>query len=194
MIVQRTISKAKSQNDAHHLDAAANFAASNSDILRTRNGVELSLRPICPNDAPALVRAFANLTLEQVRMRLFYSLSELPLEMARQLCDVNPDRVAAFVVTKPGDSEILAEARVVVDRSAALAEFAIIVDADWTGVGVAHALMTRLIDECRRRGVGEIWGDVLANNRAMLDLVQRLGFERISNPSDHSLVRASLAL
>ena len=127
-------------------------------------------------------------------MRLFYSLSELPLDMARKLCEVNPERVAAFVVTKPGESEILAEARVVVDRSVVLAEFAIIVDADWTGVGVAHALMTRLIDECRRRGVGEMWGDVLADNRAMLDLVQRLGFERHPNAGDHSIVRASLAL
>ncbi|MGB4858150.1 MAG: GNAT family N-acetyltransferase [Dokdonella sp.] len=192
--MQRTISSPAIQTSTRRLADAANPAAPDGDILRTRNGIELSLRPIQPADAPALVRAFANLTLDQVRMRLFYSLSELPLEMARQLCDVNPERVAAFVVTKPGDSEILAEARVIVDRSAALAEFAIIVDADWTGVGVAHALMTRLIDECRRRGVSEIWGDILADNRSMLDLVQRLGFERNPNASDHSIVRASLAL
>ncbi len=192
--MQRTISNSAVQTSTRHIDEAASFVAPDGEILRTRKGIELSLRPIQPADAPALVRAFANLTLEQVRMRLFYSLSELPLEMARQLCDVNPERVAAFVVTKPRDAEILAEARVVVDRSAALAEFAIIVDAEWTGVGVAHSLMTRLIHECRHRGVSEIWGDILADNRPMLDLVQHMGFERGANPGDHSIIRASLAL
>ncbi len=192
--MQRTISNSALQLDTHSRDDADQPGLPHGDIIHTRNGVELSLRPIEPADAPALVRAFAHLTVDQVRMRLFYSLSELSIEMARQLCDVNPERVAAFVVTKPGDSEILAEARVVVDRSAALAEFAIIVDAEWTGIGVAHALMTRLIDECRRRGVSEIWGDILADNRPMLDLVQHMGFERNPNASDHSIVRASLAL
>ena len=174
----------------------ANAAAfeTTGDILRTRTGIELSMRPIAPHDAPALVRAFAHLTPEQVRMRLFSNLSSLPLEMARQLCDVNPERVAAFVVTKPGDDEILAEARLVVDRSAALAEFAIVVDPQWTGIGVAHALVTRLINEARRRGLSEIWGDILADNRPMLDLVQRLGFERHSRPDDHGVIRASFAL
>lgn len=127
-------------------------------------------------------------------MRLFANLSALPLEMAQQLCDVNAERVAAFVVTKPGEVDILAEARIVVDRSAALAEFAIVVDPDWTSVGVAHALMTRLINESRHRGLSEIWGDILADNRPMLDLVQRLGFERHSHADDRGVIRASLAL
>lgn len=192
--MQRTISNAAVRNNSRRLDRDADLAAPDGDILRLTNGIELSLRPIHPADAPALVRAFSRLTLDQVRMRLFYSLSELPLEMARRLCDVNPERVAAFVATKPGDSEILAEARVVVDRSAALAEFALIVDAEWTSVGVGHALMARLIDESRQRGVSEIWGDILADNRPMLDLVQHMGFERNANANDHSIVRASLAL
>ncbi|MEO7916112.1 MAG: GNAT family N-acetyltransferase [Dokdonella sp.] len=162
--------------------------------LLTRSGVELSMRAIQPDDAPALVRAFARLTTDQVRMRLFYSMTDLPLDVARQLCEVNPSRIAAFVVTLPGDREILAEARLVVDRSAAMAEFAIVVDQRWTGVGIAHALMTRLIDEARQRGVSELWGDVLADNRPMLDLLQRLGFERESHSDDHGIVRASFAL
>ena len=152
------------------------------------------MRPIAPEDAPALVQAFAHLTPEQVRMRLFSNLSSLPLEMAVQLCDVNPARVSAFVVTKPGNSEILAEARLIADRSAALGEFAIVVDPEWTGIGVAHALVTRLINEGRRRGLSEMWGEILADNRPMLDLVQRLGFERHPHADDHGVIRASFAL
>lgn len=162
--------------------------------LLTRTGIELSLRPIHPDDAPALVRAFDRLTREQVRMRLFYTLTALPLKVAQQLCKAYPDRVIAYVVTRPGDGEILAEARIFLDHAAAQAEFAIIVDPDWTGIGVAHALMTRLINDARQRGLAEIWGDVLADNRPMLDLVQRLDFQRVPRSDDRGVIRASLAL
>lgn len=162
--------------------------------LLTRNGIALTLRPIRDDDAEALVRAFARLTREQVRMRLFYTLNDLPLPVARQLSRADRDRVAAYVVTQPGDSEILGEARIFIDRAAALAEFAIVVDPDWTGIGVAHALMTRLIHVARERGMTEIWGDILADNRPMLDLVQRLGFDRAPHVDDRGVIRAALAL
>lgn len=169
-------------------------ATAAGERLLTRTGIELSLRPIREDDAEALVRAFARLTREQVRMRLFYTLTKLPLSVARQLCRADPERVAAYVVTRPGDSEIIGEARIFIDAAAAQAEFAIEVDPDWTGIGVAHGLMTRLIQEARQRGLSEIWGDILADNRPMLDLVCRLGFSRKAHVEDHGVVRASLAL
>lgn len=168
--------------------------ASPSERLLTRTGIELSLRPIREDDAEALVRAFARLTREQVRMRLFYTLTELPLAVARQLTRINPERSAAYVVTRPGDSEIIGEARIYIDAAAAMAEFAIVVDPDWTGIGVAHGLMTRLINESRQRGLTELWGDVLGDNQPMLDLVQRLGFSRAPHADDRGVVRATLSL
>src|SRR6185437_11558124 len=36
--------------------------------------------------------------------------------------------------------------------------------------------MQRLVDDCRRRGLAEIWGYVLLENRPMLELCRELGF------------------
>jgi len=49
-------------------------------------------------------------------------------------------------------------------------EFAITVAAGFGGVGLATALMIELIDEARRRGLAEMEGFVLSQNRSMLGL------------------------
>jgi acetyltransferase len=38
--------------------------------------------------------------------------------------------------------------------------------------------MERIMDYAAQRGIGEIWGDVLADNGRMLALCDELGFER----------------
>ena len=54
--------------------------------------------------------------------------------------------------------------------------------------------MRRLIDYARRRGIGEIFGQVLGENRRMLGLCRSLGFEETADPDDPAgrLVRLRL--
>lgn len=125
-----------------------------------------------------LQRAFGRMTPEQIRLRVFHALNELPDPVARHLCNVDPQEAAAFVVTDDDGGEIRGEARVHFDAVGEGAEFAIAIDPAFTGNGVGWALMTRLIETSRARGMREIWGHVLAENGAMLDLAARLGFSR----------------
>lgn len=160
----------------------------------TRDGVAMLLRPIRRNDTSALMRAFSRMTPEQVRLRVFHVLTELPEPVARYLCNVDPEKVAAFVVTDIDGKEIRGEARAHFDPVTESAEFAIAIDPAFTGRGVGWALMTRLIEASQAQGMREIWGDVLAENSAMLDLTNRLGFDRRSTSGDPGLLRVSLAL
>jgi acetyltransferase len=145
-----------------------------------RDGRPLRLRAIDAGDVAALQRAFGRMTPDQIRMRVFHALNELPAPIARYLCHVDPERVAAFVVTDDDGGEIRGEARVHFDRVTESAEFAIAIDPAFTGNGVGWALMTRLIETSRAFGMREIWGHVLAENGSMLDLAHRLGFSRES--------------
>jgi ribosomal protein S18 acetylase RimI-like enzyme len=159
--------------------------------FETRDGVEVRLRPIHPSDFDALKRAFSRMTPEQIRLRVFHAMTELADPIARHLCRDDIERVAAYVVTDADGSEIRGEARVDLDPVAESAEFAIAIDPAFVGRGVGYALMSRLIETSRERGMREIWGDVLVENAAMLDLGERLGFTRKRILGDPGLVRLS---
>lgn len=146
--------------------------------LLARDGRPLLLRPIEPGDAPALRRAFDRMTPDQIRARFFYRMNELSEALADRLCDVDPATTAAFVVTDAGrdvhGAEIRGEARMHVDPITQTAEFALAVDPGFIEQGIGSTLLRCLLDQCRRRGLLELWGDVRVDNHAMLDLVRHL--------------------
>ena len=164
------------------------------EAFLSRDGRPLRLRPIRPDDVPALLRAFARMTPEQIRLRVFHALTELPEPVARYMCSPHPEKVAAFVVTDETGGEIRGEARVHFDQVTEGAEFAIAIDPEFTGNGVGWALMSKLIVVSRAHGMREIWGHVLAENGAMLDLAGRLGFERSVVAGEPGLLLVRMAL
>lgn len=153
--------------------------------VHARDGRQLWLRPIAGNDVDAIRRCFTRLSSDEVRMRFLHNLSELPEAAARRLCEIDPEHEAAFVLmdaaVMDADSEtaeMRGVARIYIDDATASAEFAVLVERAWTGLGLGALLMQRLVDECRRRGLAELWGYVLMENRPMLDLCRELGFKR----------------
>lgn len=169
------------------------------DVI-AHDGRRLRLRPIRPDDAAALRRAFDRLTPEQIRSRFFFRMNELGEALAQRLCNVDAEASAAFVVTDaddvaPADVEIRAEARMHVDAVTQSAEFAVVVDPAFIGQGIGSVLLRCLIAECRRRGLLELRGDVLADNHAMLELVRHLeGEHTIEQGSEPGVSRVRIAV
>jgi len=73
-------------------------------------------------------------------------------------------------------------------------EFAVVVQPDMKGRGLARYLMTRLIDWGRAQGLVEIAGQVLAENHPMLNFIRRLGFTIHHLPDESDVVEARLIL
>jgi len=163
------------------------------ETFRTANGHALRLRPIRPDDADALRRAFSRLTPEQVRLRLFHRVNELTREAAEQMTTIDPATTTAYVVVD-ADDEIRAEARIHIDAVTDSAEFAVAVDPSFTNQGIGRRLMQRMVEDARRRGLYEMWGDVLAENHTMLDFVKKLGAERRAVPDEPGLTRVHFNL
>lgn len=177
----------------HRPHSGAQPANSTSTVFTTSNGRELLLRAIEPDDEAALLRAFARLTPEQIRLRVFHRMNALSPEVARWLCKTNPLKTSAYVAVDR-DGEIRGDARIYIDADKPSAEFAIVVDPALTGMGVGLALMQRLLDESRARDLDDLWGDVLTENASMLDLADRLGAKRESIAGEPGLVRVRFAL
>jgi len=154
------------------------------------DGRVLALRPIRIDDADALRRGFARLTPEQVRLRTFHRQNELTPAAAERLVRIDPETTSAWVAVD-ADGEIRGEARLHADVVDENGEFGVTVDPSFTERGIGRALMQRLLDDARRRGLRTIWGDVLADNSTMLDFVKRIGAKREFVPDEPGVIRVS---
>src|SRR5690606_10562277 len=72
------------------------------ETVTVRDGQTFRLRPIRPEDEPALQDAFLRLTPEQRRLRFFVPMKELRHPTAARLTQIDYDREMALVLTGPG--------------------------------------------------------------------------------------------
>lgn len=155
------------------------------------------LRAIRPEDAPSIMAAFERLSPEAIRMRFFSTMKRLPPALAERLTHPDRDREMALVVASPdppGAAEIYAVARLGADADPTRAELAIVVRDDLTRQGIGTRLMRRIIADARKRGLKAVYGLVLAENTAMLQLCRHLGFHIGPEPGQAALLRATLDL
>lgn len=144
----------------------------------TWQGAPLLLRPIRPEDAPAHVRFFAALDPDDVRMRFFTALRELPPAQLARLTQIDYDRAMAFIATRAGadgQAETLGVVRAVADPDNNQAEFAITIRSDLKGQGLGTILFRKLVDYFRGRGTAGLTGEALAENVGVQQLVKRFG-------------------
>lgn len=161
------------------------------------DGRQLWIRPIQPEDEPALQAHFGRLDPEESRMRFFVPRRTLDHLTAARFCQLDYDREMALVLTEPGPAGTRPIHGVVslnADPGLVSAEFAIVLNRDMTGMGLGILLMRRMLDDARRRGLREVHGEVLRENRPMLTLCKLLGFTQNPIPDEPGLVEVRLAL
>lgn len=163
--------------------------------IRVRDGRILQLRGILPGDAPLLQRCFHRLSPLEVRRRFMHAMAELSPAMLQRLSHVDPHCETALALFEPGPApELHAVARAYVDPTTATAEFSLMVERDWARQGLGGLLMQRLIEDCRQRGLQELWGYVLVENQPMVQLCRRLGFMTRLAPQEPGTVLMSRPL
>jgi acetyltransferase len=150
------------------------------------------LRLVLPEDEPLLHDLAGNMSPEDLRLRFFTPVRGLTHAVAARLTQIDYDREMALLAQHEGTA--LGIAHFFADPDRQSAEYAIAVRSDWQGRGVGHLLMTRLIAIARQRGVGELVGEVLRENRPMLDMCRALGFTIAPDPDDEALLRVHKSL
>ena len=161
-----------------------------------RDGTELHVRPIMPEDAE-LERAFVNGLSEQTRyFRFFYRLHELTPAMLARFTQVDYDRELALVAISDngGTPTFVGVARYIGNPDQESAEYAVVVADAWQNRGVGHMLMVRLVDCARQRGFKRLEGAVLRNNTGMIRFVEGLGFVVQEDPEEPEQVHTTLDL
>jgi acetyltransferase len=142
----------------------------------TRGGERVLIRPVRPEDT-ALYRDFlADVSAEDLRLRFFARLAELSAEEIDKLSHLNYQHEMAFIALDEEAGRMLGLVRLKDELDERTAEFAILVRSRLKGHGLGWLLMQRVIDYAKEKGLRRVYGDVLAENMAMLQMCAELGF------------------
>jgi RimJ/RimL family protein N-acetyltransferase len=163
-------------------------SVSEADVI-LRDGRVVHLRAILPTDEKEFLQAFGRMSEHARYMRFMRSVREVNVQRLREALDSFPEGGSGIVATVPADdgADIVASAVFFVGTDPTTCEFAITVQSNFGGVGLATKLMTALIGAARKRGLKTMEGFVLKVNTPMLRLAQRLGFSVAPDPDDGAI-------
>jgi acetyltransferase len=150
-------------------------------ILVPRLG-EILIRPLRrPDDEPAYLRFGAAMAADDLRMRFAVPIRWTPA-LAERLLSLGGATFAAF----DEDGEILGLGRT------AAKDVGLGVRSDLKRRGLGRALLERIVQHAVERGISDLAGTLLAENRPMLAFARTIGFRAIG--SNGPLVSMRLCL
>lgn len=167
--------------------------------FRLKNGVEVLVRPIRPEDEPLMVAFHETLSDRTVFFRYFHVIKlgeRISHDRLTRTCFIDYDREIALVAEQRsagGPPRILGVGRLTKARGLPSAEFAIVVTDELQGQGLGTELLRRLVGIGREEGVARITGDILPENHEMQHVAAKVGFTCRYDPT-LGVVRAELAL
>ena len=147
------------------------------------DGRRIFIRPVKPEDAPLFTALFKVLSPTTIYHRFFGALKELNPEMLARFTQIDYDREIALVALSEdmdeasGTDSMLGVARIIGDPDGKTGEFAVLVGDAWQGTGIGSNLLEKCLSIAEKRGFKTVHGIVLEENRNMLALGKKLGFE-----------------
>jgi acetyltransferase len=158
-----------------------------------KDGTDLLIRPIRPEDEPLLVEFHTELTEETVYSRYFehFGLSQRTAhERLTRVAFNDYDREIALVAEESGGdgrSRIVAIGRLSKAHAVPEAEFAILVADRWQRRGVGGELLRRLVRIGRDEGLERITAEMLPGNMGMRRTARSVGFTLTEEPGDPTI-------
>ena len=160
------------------------------------DGRRVLIRPMNPSNADA-ERAFIAALSPEARRNRFQEQFTTPSEaLVNSLVDVDHSNDEAFVALSEQSrhTEIVGVSRYAVGSDPQQCEIAVTVLDAWQDLGLGTALMRRLIDAAKERGIGRMISLDFAENQRMTHLAQALGFVTTPDPDDRTQVVHALTL
>ncbi len=165
-----------------------------------RDGNQVTIRPIRPEDEPLIVKLHETLSDRSVYLRYFCSLSlsrRVAHERLLKICFGDYDRemalVAELVDPVTEERQIIAVGRLSKLHGKNEAEVAVLVSDKYQKLGLGHELLRRVVEVARDEKLSQVSAEMLTDNLAMQIVMKRLGF-RVRTEEDMTSVRAFLDL
>ncbi len=165
-----------------------------------KNGAQVILRPIRPEDEPLIAKLHETLSDRTVYLRYFHMQnlsSRVAHERLLQKCFIDYDREIALVADyhdpRSGERSILAVGRLSKNPEENEGEVAVLVGDPWQKQGLGTELVRRLVDVARHEKLSRVLAIIMPENRAMQSLADQFGFT-VQPGEDPDLLTAVLKL
>jgi RimJ/RimL family protein N-acetyltransferase len=157
------------------VDLAAEVLVADLDKEALKDGSEVTIRAMRPDDKERLVKAFLHLQPQTIRTRFFYPKKCLGEDDLRWLDEISHGNHVGLVATVPSRCEELVIGEGSYAALGRTAEIGFTVAEPWQGVGIASRLLRHLASIARDQGIGEFEAYVLHENEPMLAVFRRSG-------------------
>ncbi|HEX9766762.1 MAG TPA: GNAT family N-acetyltransferase [Nitriliruptorales bacterium] len=160
-------------------DAPEGWPADRVTMMELASGTQLRIRPALPDDGVELQEGLKRLSERTRWLRFHAPVDHLTNAQLRYLVEVDHhDREAlvAEVRVAVGNWQPVAVARWDCDRERPeQAEIAIVVEDAYQGRGIGRRLLARLAEVAVEEGITLFTGEILAENRDMLAMLDHIG-------------------
>ncbi len=175
-------------------DLRPSYPSQQSAWWQLADGRRLLLRPLLPQDQALFGAWLASLSPSARRCRFLGACSGVSGQRLVDMTTTDPSRDAAFVLVYPqnGAETLVGEARYALSTCGRSAEFAVMVDPAWQGLGLGARAMHALLACASQQGVKRLHASVLADNWAMRVLAQHCGFYVAPHTQGDELVYAQI--
>jgi acetyltransferase len=169
------------------------------DTWKMRDGKKVTIRPIRPEDEPAMVSFHETLSERSVYLRYFSPL-KLQQRVAHtrlvRICFNDYDREIALVAEEKGSNgapQVVGVARLSKLHSTNAAEFAVVVTDRCQRKGLGTELTKRLVQIAKNEKLGRLVAYTLRENKEMQNMCKKVGFKvRIPVGESESIIEMDL--
>ncbi len=147
--------------------------------IRSKDGNEVLLRPIRPEDEPMEMAMVNRLSKESLYFRFFGYVPRMTHELMTRFTQIDYDRemaIVALIQREQEEEEMIGVVRIIADPWGEAAEYAILIADEWQGQGLGSQMTDYIIQIARDMELQRLYATVLASNKGMLTLFERKGF------------------
>ncbi|MGP8078868.1 MAG: GNAT family N-acetyltransferase [Thermoplasmata archaeon] len=171
--------KALHEQDLHAHLVISPYPKKYETRWRMRNGEEVLLRPIKPEDEPLWLEMFKGFSEESIRYRFFQVIKDTPHEVRVRYCNIDYDREIAIVaeLNRNGNRKLLGVGRLSTEPDGKSGELAFIVTDEFQGAGLGTKLVDHVLEVATDMGIEKVYAVMLGENYRAISLTKRMGFE-----------------
>jgi acetyltransferase len=159
-----------------------------------RDGTPVILRPIKPEDEPLWLEMLGSCSKESIYSRFRYNFHFDSHEVATQFCYIDYAREIAIVaeVEHEGRKKLIGVGRLITDPDQHMAEYAVLIPDAWQGKALGRILTEYCVEICIDVGLKKVAAETTSDNKAMIAVFRKNGFEVEFHPGGSVYVSRDL--